>query len=582
MHPKITSKNTWSLPHIDILTNTSNFALASSQLSSAITLYAQRVDDVHTCTTRLLNNFEVFKSVRKREKFTSEDLYVKGCEHFTSTKEYKNTYNINDTKNNNEGRENNLVSEVITNDDNILKDSKDNFNSNENGYKDDLSQHMKLPASECKILHVDNNFLMRSMSSSGFMFLYECECNGVSFIKYKSAKKMIVDNKNVCPGLGRFETFRNESFNEIEPINNDKDEKNNDNYVDYTNNDFNPNENGNNYDITNDNFSTVDYCNADNYVIDNTVDNYSTDNYNTINCNPTEFNTNNENEFIHKFDLEPILSKSWAGPNFWSLKKRIKKECKNTKKTILDFTSKYDFRSIFEKGNNSTDPMVIKERRKGYFFLPEDYKMEGKDLYKYLLMDGFFENKKYKKINDDINIKKINNNLSNVNAWEIDGFGTFNDDKENFDFNTCKSFDQGYKNEKNFNSNKDNINKDNINKDNINKDYIFNTDNNFINNDYLQAPEIITDMNNIKNISVAKRILLKYTRVPKKIDIKKLKEEIYERIEKEEELINLCGEVMNNDKEISLQFCLVSVLHLANEKNLKIIGDGHEFVLRKE
>ncbi|KAM0673838.1 hypothetical protein GVAV_002676 [Gurleya vavrai] len=90
-------------------------------------------------------------------------------------------------------------------------------------------------------------------------------------------------------------------------------------------------------------------------------------------------------------------------------------------------------------------------------------------------------------------------------------------------------------------------------------------------------------MNNIKNIGIAKNILLKYTKIPKKVDIKKLKDEIYDSIDKKENLVDLCKNVVNENlnKDVSIHFCLVSVLHLANEKNLLIEGEGNFVTLEK-
>ncbi|KAM0673837.1 hypothetical protein GVAV_002675 [Gurleya vavrai] len=81
---KITSKNTWSFNTIETFQtdhffehNHINFNKASSMLNTCIQIYASRVDDISNTTLKLLSNFESFKKKRKRENFTSEDLYLK-------------------------------------------------------------------------------------------------------------------------------------------------------------------------------------------------------------------------------------------------------------------------------------------------------------------------------------------------------------------------------------------------------------------------------------------------------------------------------------------------------------------------
>lgn len=243
---------------------------------------------------------------------------------------------------------------------------------------------------------------------------------------------------------------------------------------------------------------------------------------------------NNINVNVETNFEEPVsFNKGWAGPNYWSIqKKRSKHEPRQAKKekVYIDFTKPINENIIFETGNNCIEPSLIKERRKTTYNLPEDYQLKIMDLYKYIVDDGYFGRPDgYKDENkNDLNIDVDNKIDTNFNA---DFEGQIVEDKINFE----------------------------------------------------ASQEIITDLNNIKDIKIAKNILTNFTKVPKKVDISKLKQVIYDSLCEKNSLEKVCKDAIKNskNKDVSIHYCLVSLLHLANEKNVKIENSGKEFVIKR-
>ncbi|KAF9762820.1 Condensin complex subunit 2 [Nosema granulosis] len=85
-----------------------------------------------------------------------------------------------------------------------------------------------------------------------------------------------------------------------------------------------------------------------------------------------------------------------------------------------------------------------------------------------------------------------------------------------------------------------------------------------------------------------KDVVLPYKKEQKKVDIKKLKQNIFTTLKNRDnvKLSDICHEVprMYNDKEgkdISVHFCIVSLLHLAHENNLLLEESGSDIVVHK-
>jgi len=89
--------------------------------------------------------------------------------------------------------------------------------------------------------------------------------------------------------------------------------------------------------------------------------------------------------------------KGWAGPGCWKVNARTygrkgKREGSNKQKetACVDFTESVDREWIMESGNTLFEPACIVERREKQHLLPQDYSLKTRDLYKYIVMDGMF------------------------------------------------------------------------------------------------------------------------------------------------------------------------------------------------
>jgi condensin complex subunit 2 len=104
--------------------------------------------------------------------------------------------------------------------------------------------------------------------------------------------------------------------------------------------------------------------------------------------------------------------------------------------------------------------------------------------------------------------------------------------------------------------------------------------------------EMLDDMNEnqmshmdlIKAPEQAKKLMINYSKRSTRVDVKKLKESLWDNLKQEEGdnekgFAELIKEIQTNDNskkefhEISVPFCFICVLHLANEKNLEISGN---------
>lgn len=98
------------------------------------------------------------------------------------------------------------------------------------------------------------------------------------------------------------------------------------------------------------------------------------------------------------FGYKEVLAshfKGWAGPNHWKIQARKGRNGnqKPRETSFLDFTETIDHESIVEPGNTLFDPSFIVERRENHHILPQDFRLDVEDLYKYLIRDGSFYGK---------------------------------------------------------------------------------------------------------------------------------------------------------------------------------------------
>ena len=183
--------------------------------------------------------------------------------------------------------------------------------------------------------------------------------------------------------------------------------------------------------------------------------------------------------------------------------------------------------------------------------MPEDFRYAPSDLYKFMVRDGqFYVLKELSPLkNEGVDI--VYDNIGNINY------------------------------ENNLRENEHQI--DNVHQ--INNEHKINNENNIINGNEIDyqpnnIEELDLEMKNIAHSSVAKKLLLRYRRVAKKIDIKKLQENVLTTIDNHKiiSMNDICKEIPqmyeNNKKDVSVHYCILSMLFLANENNIKIDGDN--------
>lgn len=229
-----------------------------------------------------------------------------------------------------------------------------------------------------------------------------------------------------------------------------------------------------------------------------------------------------EQENIQIFHETPFgYFKGWAGPSHWKVHigKGSKKatEKKQKQKAFIDFSSEVDASLLHTKADTVLSKQAILERRKCKNLLPDDYSYEIKDLYRFIKMDGYFG-----KSSPTTAIE------SEQEKCEIDDFESATENFHQNDADLSIQFEQSL---------------------------------------------VLTDK--IQD-HPTDQIQLKFTRIPKKIDIKKLKENVSQvlnrNINKFSQIISEVSDAYSEKeaKDITPHFCLISLLHLANEQGLEI------------
>lgn len=227
---------------------------------------------------------------------------------------------------------------------------------------------------------------------------------------------------------------------------------------------------------------------------------------------------------------EPLIKKGWAGPNYWRVThKKIKStECARKKKerTLIDFKQTVDRNSLLITGNNNLCLADIRERKRNYYFLPNDYLISVEDVYRYLLIDASFR------------------------------IGKVNEVPRPF----VPQFEE------------------------LPEAYGLNEEMQSVMPEPLLAPEIIPDTGNTRFTEAARNLFKKCAKIQKRVDIKKIKDMMYKNIETEHDtnLIDVYSKISGNkDDNVSLHYCIVSLLHLANEKNVKIVKNENNISVKR-
>lgn len=242
--------------------------------------------------------------------------------------------------------------------------------------------------------------------------------------------------------------------------------------------------------------------------------------------------------------------KGWAGPINWKINLKIgTKECKpkviNKQKFFMDFTQEIDSSILNIKVDSVMSKEAILERRKTKNLLPDDYNYEINDLYRYFIQVGYFGNRS---VNEKIEaIKSADIVSANVddNVTKYENETVFEVENQKYD-DFIDDYDAG-------------------------KDLSFQIDHRLnLNKDIEEEP-----------------LSLKFTKAPKRVDIKRLKENLQRSLMSNKstitEIFKDVGSYYTEKeaKDISFHFCLISMLHLANENNLELKSQPDEIFIFK-
>nr|XP_013180924.1 unnamed protein product [Papilio xuthus] len=218
--------------------------------------------------------------------------------------------------------------------------------------------------------------------------------------------------------------------------------------------------------------------------------------------------------------------KGWGGPSQWKIRSRkapsqlpLKSKEKVKEKFFIDFKEEIDPNKITEIGLSTLfDQDEIQKRKEKIHNLPEDFNFELDDLYKFNLLE--------KKFKEEVNVIQQDNNISLI----------LDNPLQPMEDNPLQPLEE-------------------------------------------PIDETFIDLQK-------ENVLLPYKPEQKKIDIKKLKENIFSTIQKSEtvRLTEIYKEIpkMYTEKEgnnISIHFCIVSLLHLAHENDFELEETENDIIV---
>lgn len=227
-----------------------------------------------------------------------------------------------------------------------------------------------------------------------------------------------------------------------------------------------------------------------------------------------------------EIEINPFVYKGWGGPQFWKMKqKKIKEKKEKLQKQVIDLNQEFNLKQCFDYGDVFFSKETLNERKKTTYYLPEDELQAGADLFSFNYLPGYFIKKRLKK--------------------------SFEQKERSFSFH--ESINEVFDDQLDIHIQPNEI-------DDVEGE---------INNEMDEEQQIL-----------AKTLMAKYTKVPKKIDMHRLKENMYETIEKKQKDLDKIMKSLDQKydiierKDISKHYCFISLLHLANEKGINLESDG--------
>ncbi|CAG8645366.1 7975_t:CDS:10, partial [Ambispora leptoticha] len=286
--------------------------------------------------------------------------------------------------------------------------------------------------------------------------------------------------------------------------------------------------------------------------------------------------TTNQNEMFSYFDS--AFLRNWAGPEHWKMKRIAKEKPQNAtndeskrkkekSSSVIDFieSDEIDEKAIFVKGGATINLARSAEYGSRNYLLPDDMHFNSKKMLRLFLKPEFTIGLGGRSGSAEVE----GNNDVNNNYWgEQMGHGHVDDDQASFPDMTMVTHGET-----------------------------------FFREDEYPFEEVEGDYGN-QLISQPKKIkpaFVKYAKTAKRVDVKKLKDNIWKTLADSSDKTTLAkpGDQAIHEKkftsiienlkkiypdrkmkDISVSFCFICLLHLANEKNLKIIGNENLSELR--
>ncbi|KAG1375949.1 hypothetical protein G6F60_006608 [Rhizopus arrhizus] len=297
---------------------------------------------------------------------------------------------------------------------------------------------------------------------------------------------------------------------------------------------------------------------------------------------------NNENkDLFHYFDN--TLIKNWAGPEHWKLRRpppttttqTINKEMINNEEKTTKKKTRQDYFIEFKEEGEDEDAIFEASTKKltlpnnpnpSKHLLPDDIHFSSKQLLQYFLKPMFPIEKKKKEVKRD---EEKREEEGDVNFWAEQ-----TQDYVDYDLEDGQSLpvDMTDNNEPTLLSTMDDSGYYQDNYDDIETSGIY-------------GDTLITG----HQLKRTRPLYVNYARTAKRVDVKKLKDNLWKALTKDEQVngIQKFTDIVSNlkkmyppkvMKDISVPFCFICLLHLANERDLVIKGskgdeDEDDFVM---
>lgn len=199
--------------------------------------------------------------------------------------------------------------------------------------------------------------------------------------------------------------------------------------------------------------------------------------------------------------------KGWAGPSHWRIrsKRSAGGASRARERFFMDFREPVDHEGIMALGNTLFEQSFILKRRETQYILPQDFRLEIDDLYRYMVRNGHFGLG-----SEEIQDISIPPQISSFVVEE-------------------------------------------------------------------PADEFVMD---VPAQEAQGRMLLPFRKTAKRVDVKRLKENIFSSLKTgHTDLASIYQSLPRayseeESREISIHFCIVSLLHLANERNVQLSNTG--------